>query len=73
MSKNSEKVIRAIDLGWGYTKFSVPTDQGVVFESMPSLAPRHSGLDLTGSFLSKRNTVVVSVPVHIDVDADGDD
>ncbi len=77
MSKNSEKVIRAIDLGWGYTKFSVPTDQGVVFESMPSLAPRHSGLDLTGSFLSKRNTVVVSVqgtkyevgPDSLDIDS----
>ena len=67
MSKSSAKVenpvIRALDLGWGYTKYSSKKDDSgeLEFHSFPSLAPRYTGLDLSMSVLGKRDTVVVSV------------
>jgi plasmid segregation protein ParM len=57
------KIVRAIDLGWGYTKYShfdIETD-GLKFSSFPSLAPRSAGLDLSMSILGKRDTVVVDI------------
>lgn len=57
------KIVRAIDLGWGYTKFShldVETET-LKYSSFPSLAPRSAGLDLSMSILGKRDTVVVDV------------
>lgn len=62
-SKNAPKIVRAIDLGWGYTKYShldVETEK-LRFSSFPSLAPRSAGLDLSMSILGKRDTVVVDV------------
>lgn len=61
--KSNPKIVRAIDLGWGYTKFShldVETET-LKFSSFPSLAPRSAGLDLSMSILGKRDTVVVDV------------
>jgi plasmid segregation protein ParM len=55
------KVIRALDLGSGWTKASRAVDGKLEFFSFPSLAPRHTGRDLSGSVLSKRDTVVVTV------------
>jgi len=58
----SKKVVRALDLGWGFAKFSVlDADGQVSFSAIPSIAPRHMGLDLSGSVLGRRDTVVVKV------------
>lgn len=56
-------VIRALDLGWGFTKFSRanPVDGDIEFASFPSLAPRHTGMDLSMSIIGKRDTKVVNV------------
>jgi plasmid segregation protein ParM len=59
----AKKIVRAIDLGWGYTKYShldVETEK-LVFSSFPSLAPRHAGLDMSMSILGKRDTAVIDV------------
>jgi plasmid segregation protein ParM len=65
MSAKAAKIVRAIDLGWGYTKYShidVESDSAELkFSSFPSLAPRSAGLDLSMSILGKRDTVVVDV------------
>lgn len=60
---DSSLIVRALDLGWGYTKYSVKNSETgeLEFKSFPSLAPRHTGLDLSMSVLGKRDTVVVSV------------
>jgi plasmid segregation protein ParM len=63
MSATADKIVRAIDLGWGYTKYShldVESEQ-LKFSSFPSLAPRHTGVDMSMSILGKRDTVVVDV------------
>lgn len=59
----TQKIIRALDLGWGYTKMSrkCPVSDELEFMSFPSLAPRHAGLDLSMSILGRRDTVVVDV------------
>ena len=59
----TQKIIRALDLGWGYTKMSrkCPVSDEMEFMSFPSLAPRHAGLDLSMSILGRRDTVVVDV------------
>lgn len=56
-------VIRALDLGWGYTKYSTrnPIDDELEFNAFPSLAPRHTGVDLSMSILGRRDTKVVDV------------
>lgn len=62
--ETSEKaqIIRAIDLGWGYTKYSkLEPDGSIGFSGFPSLAPRHIGTDLSSSILGRRNTVIVEV------------
>jgi plasmid segregation protein ParM len=57
-------VVRAIDLGWGYTKLS---RKGRVVESdmdymaFPSLAPMHSGMGFDVPLFDQRDTVVVRV------------
>lgn len=63
MSKSSSKIVRALDLGWGYTKYShVNKETGVLeFSSFPSLAPRSAGIDFSGSALGRRDTVLVQV------------
>lgn len=59
---SKHKVVQALDLGWGFTKFSVVGPDGQVsFRAIPSIAPRHTGLDLSGSLLGRRDTVVVKV------------
>lgn len=59
----SSKIVRAIDLGWGWTKYSRrdPETGETVYSSFPSLAPRSVGIDLSLSVLGKRDTVVVNV------------
>lgn len=57
-------VVLAVDLGWGYTKFSRYADRAtgtLEYLSFPSLAPRHTGVDMSMSILGKRDTVVVNV------------
>lgn len=58
-----KKIVRALDLGWGYTKLSrmCPVSEEIEFISFPSLAPRHAGLDLSMSLLGRRDTMVVDV------------
>lgn len=60
---NSPKIVRALDLGWGYTKlsrFNMDTE-AMEYLTFPSLAPRHSGVDLSMSLLGRRDTVLVEV------------
>ena len=55
-------VVRALDLGWGWTKANRVNVDGVLeYFSFPSLAPRHTGVDLSMSVFGKRDTVVVSI------------
>lgn len=55
-------VIRALDLGWGWTKYSHAGADGTIeYSAFPSLAPRHTGLDLSFSFMGRRDTRVVNV------------
>lgn len=53
--------VRALDLGSGWVKLSRVVDGKLTYMSFPSLAPRHSGRDLSSSLLGKRDTVVVNV------------
>jgi plasmid segregation protein ParM len=57
------KVVRAIDLGWGWTKYSKRNEAtgAIEYHSFPSLAPRSAGVDLSLSVLGKRDTVIVKV------------
>jgi plasmid segregation protein ParM len=57
----SKKIVRALDLGWGFAKYTVMGEHGIEFHSFPSLAPKHTGIDLSGSLMGRRDTVVVSV------------
>lgn len=62
--RNSSKtIVRALDLGWGWTKLGRqnPETRTLEYLGFPSLAPRHSGMDLSASVLGRRNTVVVTV------------
>lgn len=62
MSETKTAVVRALDLGWGYTKLSRKTAAGELeFLSFPSLAPRHAGVDLSMSILGRRNTRIVEI------------
>lgn len=56
-------VVRALDIGWGYTKYSYKdlATESIDYASFPSLAPRHAGISLASSLLGKRDTVVVKV------------
>lgn len=58
-----KKIVRAIDLGWGYTKYSVLDEltQELEYKAFPSLAPRHTGVDLSLGIIGGRDTVVVEV------------
>lgn len=57
------KIVRSLDLGSGYAKYSrLNSETGAMeFDSFPSLAPRHAGVDLSMSDLGRRETVVVDV------------
>src|SRR5690606_22364741 len=50
-----------VDLGSGWVKFSHVVEGKLHYSSFPSLAPRHTGRDLSSSLLGKRDTVVVNV------------
>lgn len=54
-------VVRALDLGSGFVKLNRLKDGQLEYVSFPSLAPRHTGRDLSMSLLGKRDTVVVTV------------
>jgi plasmid segregation protein ParM len=58
-----KKIVRALDLGWGYTKYSLldSMTQEIEYKAFPSLAPRHTGMDLSLGILGGRDTVVVDV------------
>lgn len=53
--------IRAIDLGSGWVKLNRKVGEKLEYMSFPSLAPRHTGRDLSMALLGKRDTVVVTV------------
>jgi plasmid segregation protein ParM len=61
--KTTPPIVRALDLGWGFTKYSRrdPVDDSIEYASFPSLAPRHTGMDLSLSIMGKRDTAVVLV------------
>lgn len=60
--QKKSKVVRALDLGWGYTKYSKLNAAGELeYLSFPSLAPRASGLGLSLGDLGQRDTIIVSV------------
>lgn len=62
MAAKKNYVIEALDLGWGYTKYSKTDESGEVsFHSFPSLAPRASGQDMSMGILGRRDTVIVDV------------
>lgn len=62
MAGKKEPVVRAGDIGWGYTKYLKIDEEGnVQFLSFPSLAPRASGHDMSAGLLGRRDTVVVTV------------
>jgi hypothetical protein len=54
-------VVRALDLGSGFAKLNRVVNGLLEYVSFPSLAPRHTGRDLSNSLLGQRDTVVVSV------------
>lgn len=56
-------IIRSIDLGWGYTKYSVLDKENneIVYRSHPSLAPKsNGGQDLSMGLFQKRDTIVIN-------------
>lgn len=60
--KKAASIVHAMDLGWGWVKYSRRSPEGgIEFGAFPSLAPRHAGVDLAGSVMGRRDTVVVSV------------
>lgn len=65
MTTATAKIVRALDLGSGYTKYSrINKETGeMAYDSFPSLAPRHAGVELSAplSFLGRRDTVIVDV------------
>lgn len=55
-------IIRSLDLGWGYAKYSKINEVGEIeYNSFPSLAPRASSQEMSMGLLGKRDTVVVDV------------
>lgn len=61
---NSEKspIIQAIDVGFGYTKYSKYENGTIVYKSFPSIAPRASKIeDSDLSLINERDTTVVNV------------
>jgi plasmid segregation protein ParM len=54
-------VVRALDLGSGFAKFNRVVDGKLENMSFASLAPRHTGRDLSNAILGQRDTVVVRV------------
>lgn len=62
-ANNKTQTIRSLDLGSGWAKLTRMVDGKLECFSFPSLAPRHSGRDLSGgsSVLGKRDTVAVMV------------
>lgn len=58
------QIVRAIDVGYGNTKFVAYTDaiEGVQCSLFPSIAPQAGSTpDLAGTVLQRRNTVIVKV------------
>ena len=59
--KENKVVVRSIDLGWGYTKYSYKDiENEICYASFASLAPKATGQDLSMGLFQKRDTVVVS-------------
>ena len=56
-------IVRAIDIGYGNTKFSTSHEPGkdISCKMFPSLAPQATSSDLGAGMLARRNTVQVSV------------
>lgn len=62
VSSEIKPIIRSIDVGFGYTKYSDVEDSEIVYKSFPSIAPRASKLeDSDLSMINERETVVVRV------------
>lgn len=58
----SAPIIRSLDLGFGFTKYSKKENDEIVFKDFPSIAPRASKVeDSDLSFLNERDTLVVKV------------
>lgn len=66
MAKDNKKelnsIVRAIDLGFGYTKYSTLEEDQIVYKSFPSVAPRASKIeDSDLAMINERDTIVVKV------------
>lgn len=63
MARNKgNAIVRAIDLGFGYTKYSKMIDNDICYNSFPSVAPRASKLeDSDLAMINERDTIVVRV------------
>lgn len=70
------KIVRAIDVGYGNTKFTMFHNHGqeIVCASFPSIAPQAAvGPDLSGGVFQKRNTFTIEVDgVRYEVGKDAD-
>lgn len=61
-ASDTKPVIRSLDLGFGFTKYSTMEGENIVFNSFPSIAPRASKVeDSDLSLINERDTVVVKV------------
>jgi plasmid segregation protein ParM len=62
VSSEIKPVIRSIDVGFGYTKYSAAEDNGIVYKSFPSIAPRSSKIENSDlSMINERDTIIVTV------------
>lgn len=63
MARNKgNAIVRAIDLGFGYTKYSKMIDNDICYNSFPFVAPRASKLeDSDLAMINERDTIVVRV------------
>ncbi len=55
-------IIRSLDIGYQVTKMLRRKDKKWEYFSIPSIAPLHSGVDMSAGLLHKRNTEIVSGP-----------
>lgn len=58
---NKDPIIIPIDLGFGFSKYGKIKDGIMTYESIPSLAPRATGVDMSMGIVGKRNTIRVNV------------
>lgn len=62
LSSEIKPVIRSIDVGFGYTKYSTEEEGELQYKSFPSIAPRSSKIENSDlSMINERDTIIVTV------------